>query len=1086
MPPLLSAPPVCGGAAALFVLLSLVLRACGSTRVFPAPYRPQDNPLYGTVQAGANVVTYELLNSTTPLFTSLRGFSQNATGHIVDYEAALARYAPLGNVVWPVFSTIFAPNVGDVASFMASQGFFMTDLWGFVPGSGPGGMWTAYTPPPSAVAAVEAAMGPGFFGFDVGEQDGRFIGGFADQHGATNAAPLQQRANFEAHFQAMYTQLTGRVVALQSLTFLHYMCASGVFTIIGSESAQGLPNAQLFYAVVRGAGKQYGVLWFGNVSVYNRWGYKTYPAAYVFGNHTRRGGRRRRLAPQRPSYACSGGSGGPTCGTSLSLMAKLLYAQILYNSGYVGFESSWFAGAGYSPIGELQLSARAWLARHGSPGAHMATVALLVDAAAGWTAPRHLYSQDLFRVWGNLPYSVYRGDYLTDALYDALYPGYRDSSFFRNETGFSTPTPYGDCADVLTMDAPPFVMQRYDTLLLAGTPSLEAGLTARKLAAALSYGTNVLAFAGALGALQTAQQAQQGLGGCRVVEALFAAPGSTAWTAACRLLPANTSVTVARAGRAAINVTEGGAFQACTLACSGGGAVTPLAWLAEDPATLLAVRSVGGGGAGAATLLAAPFGAAAAAQPIDDPGENARLGTPFPLLSHALLLAQDVLAAQALFSLPGLTWAAARLSDTAYTLVISNPTQAQAPLAITPLQGAVLAGAEPLAGALPANFSAMLGYLPDGSEGADLGATTPTTLAGVDTVVYRVTLAAGSGGGATPLPTAPPPRRPRGLALNVRDASALGGAPGGGLGGLLTSFPSLPQLVDTLLVDAAYVAAREGAALAQEARRLAQVGVGVAVDFSGSETLFAGLRLCNNSEPEFSASLGAIQGVLEKMGALGWRHALLSLHRTPENNMDAGAAVASMAATLHRVAALGAASNVTLHFRPMRKNPEGLDRTGNATQWLAQFGGALRVAPNTAELLLAKEGAPELLAALRQAAAAPPAPGGERAAFLGVSCARSDIRGYVYTTTGPVAGGGCSETGQVAALLRAACGAQGGACLKPPSQPGDLRVVLVVDAFLGDAVAEGPFWAGGAAAGAELGGGDKGARELQWVLDALQ
>ena len=149
MPPLLSAPPVCGGAAALFVLLSLVLRACGSTRVFPAPYRPQDNPLYGTVQAGANVVTYELLNSTTPLFTSLRGFSQNATGHIVDYEAALARYAPLGNVVWPVFSTIFAPNVGDVASFMASQGFFMTDLWGFVPGSGPGGVYACllYTSP---------------------------------------------------------------------------------------------------------------------------------------------------------------------------------------------------------------------------------------------------------------------------------------------------------------------------------------------------------------------------------------------------------------------------------------------------------------------------------------------------------------------------------------------------------------------------------------------------------------------------------------------------------------------------------------------------------------------------------------------------------------------------------------------------------------------------------------------------------------------------------------------------------------------------------------------------------------------------
>ena len=37
----------------------------------------------------------------------------------------------------------------------------------------------------------------------------------------------------------------------------------------------------------------------------------------------------------------------------------------------------------------------------------------------------------------------------------------------------------------------------------------------------------------------------------------------------------------------------------------------------------------------------------------------------------------------------------------------------------------------------------LLGYLPD--EGAQLGVTTLSTLAGVDTVVYRVTVAAGGG-----------------------------------------------------------------------------------------------------------------------------------------------------------------------------------------------------------------------------------------------------------------------------------------------------------------------------------------------------
>ena len=82
-------------------------------------------------------------------------------------------------------------------------------------------------------------------------------------------------------------------------------------------------------------------------------------------------------------------------------------------------------------------------------------VALLVDFYSGWSFPRHLYSGDVYRVWGNRPYEA--GDYLTDAVLDLLYPGYQNSSYFHDETGFLAPTPYGDIADCLLSDAPLWV-----------------------------------------------------------------------------------------------------------------------------------------------------------------------------------------------------------------------------------------------------------------------------------------------------------------------------------------------------------------------------------------------------------------------------------------------------------------------------------------------------------------------------------------------------------------------------------------------------------------------------------------------------
>lgn len=134
------------------------------------------------------------------------------------------------------------------------------------------------------------------------------------------------------------------------------------------------------------------------MSIYNRWGYKVYsgPAflyqnrAHIITPDSKRNNKKRRkqvaksmeniddgdeskplrVVPKHTvNYVCNNGEGGPTCGTSLSLMAKLVLAHVFYNSGYVGFESSWFAAEGaFSPIGDLQLSVKAWLSKYGSPG----------------------------------------------------------------------------------------------------------------------------------------------------------------------------------------------------------------------------------------------------------------------------------------------------------------------------------------------------------------------------------------------------------------------------------------------------------------------------------------------------------------------------------------------------------------------------------------------------------------------------------------------------------------------------------------------------------------------------------------------
>jgi hypothetical protein len=380
-------------------------------------------------------------------FTVLRGFGVEQD-RVVGFREELEKFTrthELGDVVWPAYPILFATNLAEFATELKVRDLYLFDIWGYVPGSGPGGYWQQFQPPPSAFATFESILGDRWLGTDIGEQDGRYIGGYAAQMTPASGSRFEQYLQFQRHFERMGDDLGHRHATLVSLNFGHYFLKEGTYTLIGAETAQALPNSQVYYAFIRGAGKQYGVPWFGNASIFNRWGFKTYGS----------------------SGRSDGYDHGPTKGTSLSLMKRLLYSHILYNSVAVGFENGWFEGDQLSPIGRIQQSAQRWVKTHGQPGVMHTPVGLLLDFDSGWSFPRHLYTDRLYRAWGNLPYEAQ--DHFIDGILNLLYPGYADASYFHDETGFLTATPYGDIVDCLLGDAPLWLLERYPVLIWAGT-----------------------------------------------------------------------------------------------------------------------------------------------------------------------------------------------------------------------------------------------------------------------------------------------------------------------------------------------------------------------------------------------------------------------------------------------------------------------------------------------------------------------------------------------------------------------------------------------------------------------------------------
>ena len=476
-----------------------------------------------------------------PGFAALRGLNSHAPetwSALLDLYTNSTANGGLGlcNLIWPGYEIVLSPNWIELASVLAARGLPAVDLGGFVPGGVQNFDVRSNAPNFSLGLAI---MGPSLTGLDMGEQDVRYLWGYASR--ATTLLSSTQRGRFREAFldfsSAIETQSGGRMQALSSSVYaLHHWLKTGLYTGAGSETSQSNGNAQLLYAFVRGAGKQYGALWNGQVSIFNWFGVKAYDAP-------------------SPSPNCtSQGSASPTCGTSLSLMKRLLYTQLAYDSSYFSFEGGLLlSNNSLTPIGVLQLESRAFFtAQAATPatslGVHTPTIALLLDFQGGWTRP---CDSRPFRYtpasWGGVPWDA--ADALADAVLDEVLPGYRAGALLRNESGYLTPTPYGDAADVLLSDALLEVLLRYDTAVLAHRVGVgEAAHLRAKLEAFLAAGGAVFATADSVWDMG-------GLGG---VDGALRPPQP------CPTFPAGTAVTL-EDGSLPSTLAEPFAFTACAL-----------------------------------------------------------------------------------------------------------------------------------------------------------------------------------------------------------------------------------------------------------------------------------------------------------------------------------------------------------------------------------------------------------------------------------------------------------------------------------------------------------------------------------------
>lgn len=348
---------------------------------------------------------------------------------------------------------------------MRHNGMFLFNIGGYGPGSPWKGSFGQAMIPPARLEQLRETLGDHFLGFDLGEQDGRYHNVFERVQLPSPRDAAGQHRLFHDWCDRVIDDQGGRLSMLTVLWNWHHPVRDGAMTLIGAEcqNKHGVTNAQVQYAFLRGAGRQHGVLWFGDVSVFSTFGLSGW------------------LLDDDGTMVAEPG------GTSANLMRRLFLSQWLWNCCILGFEGKTVAalpdakrGTNQgprrpSPIGMVQMGVETLVQGGFTPGVMQSPVAILCDGLSGWMPPRTNRVQ--FRTWNDLPYEP--GDHFVDGVLAMLYPGYEDCGCFMDERGCLSATPHGDIADCLLGDASAATLSQYGLVVCGGITHDAAGVRER-------------------------------------------------------------------------------------------------------------------------------------------------------------------------------------------------------------------------------------------------------------------------------------------------------------------------------------------------------------------------------------------------------------------------------------------------------------------------------------------------------------------------------------------------------------------------------------------------------------------------------
>ncbi len=546
-----------------------------------------------------------------------------------------------------------------------------------------------------------------------------------------------------------------------------------------------------------------------------------------------------------------------------------MYSHLLYNSAAVGFENGWFLNNKLSPIGKIQQSANHWLQKNGMPGTMLTPTAVLTDFQCGWSFPRHLYTGNTYRVWGTIPYES--GDYLTNNVMDMIYPGYQDSSYFHDETGFLTPTPYSDSADNLLSDAPLWLLDRYSLIIAAD--DLKGRLeTKDKLTEYVRHGGRLVLTAGNIAEFN-------GLAGISVSQKQNADPNEPI------LFSDGTKI------------KENGPFDWYKMTLPEGSNI--LAKYKDQP-----VAAKVPFGKGSIIVLASDWGISsksAVSKTIDN-NVDQHLINPYPMLAHVRAVMDSELKRTVLFDVgDGLGSIVCRKEKGVYTIGIFNNDFKEKPFRINSKIGKIESVKE-----LPVDTSerSAVGFLPEGFEKSDCGKHSDKTMAGADVRIFEVRVQEQN---IEEIARIVPDPNPKNRFLALREYRPIKEQ--------ILIRPTFFQHYDGVVVDWKYLNERTIDTVKKEAGWLRRHKVRVAVDFTSGMNLFPDLRLVKNDLPEYDKSLRIIREVIDKAVIWGAETAVISGHKLPETSYDPQQGFKDMRESFIELSKYARSKNMTLAVR---------------------------------------------------------------------------------------------------------------------------------------------------------------------------